>query len=285
MSFNPETLFGYIHKKEWELFSNYLLRHEKDILSSPVALAAKQVFELEFMVDVEASGDEEKLRLLKDPSLLIIQNNYKFSEGLKERIVDQKLQAHHRLGQEDLAFGYAQENKSRPLAKKIINEFMQVKPEVAVNAARNDLKIKSNGGSLASVTKTISLFRSPQETLFYLAAKECFPEYLHYPNVGISSTIDYDAIKDLLTPQERTFFFKGVLDFVVFDIIDYRPRHFFELDSQYHDGEKQKENDRLKDSILRKAGIKLLRIRAYEETARNIDTFKIVISNLIGTGN
>jgi hypothetical protein len=86
--------------------------------------------------------------------------------------------------------------------------------------------------------------------------------YTPYPNVALSSLIDYEAIRDQLSADERTFFFKGIVDCVIFDQHEqYRPIYFFELDSAHHDAPDRRENDRRKDRIVSCAGHRLYRIR------------------------
>lgn len=116
--------------------------------------------------------------------------------------------------------------------------------------------------SAPGVDHAASLFRSPQENAFFRALREAFPTYTPYPNVALSSLLDFDALRDDLSASERAFFFKGIVDCVLFDPqVDYRPVYFFELDSAHHDDPSQQQNDRYKDRILARAGQRLYRIR------------------------
>jgi very-short-patch-repair endonuclease len=65
-----------------------------------------------------------------------------------------------------------------------------------------------------------------------------------------------------LTPKEREYFYKSIIDFVVFDQLGgYEPIYFIELDSVWHDLDKIEEKDKTKDRIFSLAGLKLIRIR------------------------
>ena len=96
-----------------------------------------------------------------------------------------------------------------------------------------------------------------------------FATYFVYPNVALSSLVDYERIADRLTTEERRYFFRALVDCVVFDQHDdYRPRFFFELDSPLHDDETRRKKDAHKERILAPAGQKLYRIRAHEREHR-----------------
>ena len=120
----------------------------------------------------------------------------------------------------------------------------------------------SHNSNIANRDATINLFKSQQEHDFFQALRQVFPRFDVYLNVGLSTLIDFGAIKEDLSQEERTFFFRGVVDCVVFDQFqDYKPVYFVELDSAYHDFEEQKLKDTYKDKILAMAGKKLYRIR------------------------
>lgn len=98
----------------------------------------------------------------------------------------------------------------------------------------------------------------------------------------MSCAIDIDAIRDSLSPEEREYFFKAIIDFVLYDPkTGHEPIHFFELDSKYHDGEKARRNDALKNSIFSAAGIKLVRIRAFVANETTASDFKKLVLDLV----
>ncbi len=95
-----------------------------------------------------------------------------------------------------------------------------------------------------------------------MAAREVFATYFVYPNVALSSLVDYDRLKAHRSGTERRYFFHARIDCVVFDQHDgYRPRFFFELDSPFHDADDRQMRDRHKNRILALAGQRLYRIR------------------------
>src|SRR3546814_387973 len=98
----------------------------------------------------------------------------------------------------------------------------------------------------------------------------------------MSCVVDFNAIHNELTLGQKEYFFKSVVDFVLFDPdASHEPIHFFELDSKYHDSEKAKRNDGMKNAIFLAAGIKLIRIRAFESSEADRSSFSEVLRDLI----
>lgn len=127
-----------------------------------------------------------------------------------------------------------------------------------------------------------SLFKSQLEFHFYQALKEVLPTYFVYPNVVISNIFDFGMIQDHLTANEKDFFFKGIVDFVVYDPADnHKPKFFFEVDSSYHDNPDAIRRDNLKDSIFDKANIPLHRMRAEHKSLTMVHDFKMKIIEII----
>lgn len=160
---------------------------------------------------------------------------------------------------------------------KVMSKFVRHSQEGELVVTEN----KNVGGA----DHSINLFKSQQEIHFYKAALQYFNGKLVVPNVALSAVISYNKIQSQLTPDEKSFFFKGLLDCVVFDILnDYKPVKFIELDSPYHDAEHRKAKDALKDSILAKAGQRLIRIRRIN-TQPNERDFLLLLAEAIGNFN
>jgi hypothetical protein len=126
------------------------------------------------------------------------------------------------------------------------------------------------------------LFKSNLESEFYQALKDVFPSYFIYPNVVLSNIFDFDMIREHLAQPERDFYFKGIVDFVVFDPADnHNPKYFFEVDSHYHDNVDARRRDKLKNNIFDAANIPLHRVRADTDSLTTAHDFKVVIRKLI----
>ena len=131
--------------------------------------------------------------------------------------------------------------------------------------------------TVSNIDYTSNLFKSRQEIEFFYALKITFDSYQIYPNVSISCLLNWQLLKDELTSEEQDFYFKGIVDFVVFDqVVGYKPIRFFELDSIYHDSEESQVKDYLKDSIFSKAGVKIIRIRKQDKTVNEQDFIKLI---------
>lgn len=128
-----------------------------------------------------------------------------------------------------------------------------------------------------------SLFKSAQEERFFYAVRQVFPSFAVYPNVALSALLDFKGIGPALSGEEAAYFFRAVVDCVVFDQHQrYRPVYFFELDSIYHEDADQQHRDHMKDRILALAGQTLHRIRLDHTPAT--DDFIIAIRECIPSG-
>lgn len=126
------------------------------------------------------------------------------------------------------------------------------------------------------------LFKSSQELEFYQALKNLYPNYFIYPNVALSNIFNFDDICNNISSKQQDYFFKAVIDFVVYDPSDLHiPKYFFEVDSNYHDNPKAKIKDKMKDGIFLSANIPLHRIRLDEFTNTPRHEFTQKIQELI----
>lgn len=63
-------------------------------------------------------------------------------------------------------------------------------------------------------------FKSKLESEFYQALKNVFPTYFIYPNVALSNIFEFDKIQEHLGVNSKNYFFKAIIDFVVYDPTD-----------------------------------------------------------------
>ncbi|WP_425667124.1 DUF2726 domain-containing protein [Vibrio tubiashii] len=160
--------------------------------------------------------------------------------------------------------------------------------EIAMNYKVPSLKPKKPVGSETVPTKAkfartdwlVPLFKSDQERTFYQALKEVFPNFFIYPNVAVSNLFDFDEVKVHLTSSERDYFLKSIVDFVVYDPVDYTPKFFFEVDSIYHDTPEATINDNKKNKFFDVAGITLHRVRLYSDSYTQKHEFIREIRNI-----
>ncbi len=148
-----------------------------------------------------------------------------------------------------------------PVSIELIRDYDRTQPKIVEHSQQRTIQVTVNN-EVEPVDSTISLFKSKQEYNFYRAVREVYSTCLVFPNVAVTALVDFDQIKHFLDQNERSYFFKALVDCVVFDAENsFKPFKMLEFDSVYHDSEKQQANDRIKDKIMAKAGHKLIRIR------------------------
>lgn len=274
--FDRETLFRMLANKDWDSIAKTMYRNSALIGSDPVFAQAISLFESEFFAETDSLPPGEKKKVYEYPGLVIELRQHAFSHTFVEKFIDTKLSFLKSTGSQNL-LSYASQHQERPLAVEILQEIQSSAPETIADARRANVSIRAtpveNGAQ-----RTIRLFRSHQEQLFFEAVRGAFPTYHPYPNVAVSCLIDYAAVKDNLTAEERTYFFKAIIDTVVFDSNSgYEPKFFIELDSQYHDTDAATSNDRMKDNIFKAANVKLIRIRAYDQREVTVEKLRQLV--------
>lgn len=175
-------------------------------------------------------------------------------------------------------FQYAKLYPDNKMCKEIIAKYEKDLPQKINHTQTQNLTITENKIIEEQNDFRKSLFNSLQEVEFYLALKRVFDTYQVYPNVGLSSILNFDELQESLSVKERDFFFKSSVDFVVFEPFrNYFPIYFFEIDSVWHDSEEQKEKDKIKDKIFSVGGQKLYRIRKIDNSIDEREFEKLII--------
>jgi hypothetical protein len=145
--------------------------------------------------------------------------------------------------------------------RSFIQEYEDSLPKTISHSQTRSIEVIENKNVLSGDGRR-SLFKSSQEKEFFEAMREIYPRFIVYPNVALSTVIEFDNVKQGLSSAEKNYFFTGIIDCVVFtDDQSYMPKYFFELDSSYHDNPAQMKKDGYKNNILSAAGQKLYRIR------------------------
>lgn len=275
--FDRESLFRMLANKDWDSIAKTMYRNSALIGSDPVFAQAIRLFESEFFAETDSLPPAEKKKVYEYPSLVIELRQHAFSRTFVEKFIDTKLAFLKSTGSQSLLLSYASQHQERPLAVEILREIQSSAPETIADARRANVSIRSTPVE-DGAHRTIRLFRSHQEQLFFEAVRGAFPTYHPYPNVAVSCLIDYAAVKDSLTAGERSYFFKAIIDTVVFDSNSgYEPKFFIELDSQYHDADAAASNDRMKDNIFKAANVKLIRIRAYDQREITVERLQQLV--------
>lgn len=258
---DQENIYQLLHKEKWtELIDIFYNR--KNLIKTDILLQQASETTINVMVE-KAAKLETNIELIDNLSQLHLLHVSKYIELNPEQEETVFIAiANAKRDNISFAYNYAKGFPENELAKVIIKEY-QTKFPIEINNSLNERVlttenlVEENANDLRK-----SMFNSYQETEFFLALKRVFDTYQVYPNVALSTILDYDSIKNNLNYKENDFFLKTTIDFVVFEPFDnYFPIYFFELDSPHHDKINQKEKDRMKDKIFSLSGQKLYRIR------------------------
>ncbi|WP_250495412.1 DUF2726 domain-containing protein [Caballeronia sp. GAWG1-1] len=114
------------------------------------------------------------------------------------------------------------------------------------------------GGSSSAVKQ---LFNSDREHTIYQALLQLCPNHLVFPNCSLQSVFSFDRMKELVTSEDFSYYLMASVDVVVVSSTTYLPLLAIEVDSVYHDTEKQLVRDDKKDRIFQAGGLPLLRLR------------------------
>ncbi|MEJ5152843.1 DUF2726 domain-containing protein [Comamonas sp. MYb396] len=98
----------------------------------------------------------------------------------------------------------------------------------------------------------------------------------------MSAVLNFTELENIISAASKKFFFNAQFDCVVVDPgQDYRPSYFFELDSSFHDTAEARNRDQMKNEICAAAGIKLIRIRAFEQKETTREAFAQLIREIL----
>lgn len=274
--FDREAVFHMLANKEWDSVAKTMYQNSNLIGSDPVFAQVIRLFESEFFAETDSLLPSEKKKVYEYPGLVIELKKHAFSKSFVEKFIDRKLVLLKEIGSDHL-LSYAAEHQDRPLAAQMLKEIQEKRPEAIADAYRQSVSIKSTATTSGS-QKITRLFKSRQEQLFFEAMREAFPTYHPYPNVAVSCVIDYSSIRHMLSAEAHEYFFKAIIDSVVFDSSKgYEPKFFIELDSHHHDNERAVRNDSMKDEIFKAANVKLIRIRAYDQNEITVEKFRQLV--------
>ena len=256
---DPEQLYRSAFAAQWDVGLDWLHRHGAAAAADDGLSRAARTFTDALLTTSPTSAlgaALEKLFLLHTGRL------YRLTEPQFERVVERLVLHHH--DRPEAALGYARFCPGNARCAETIRH----------HGAPVRQPVPSGEGHTVTQTRprtdvpgaTRPLFRSQQEADFFMAVRDVFAAYFAYPNVALSTLVDFEQVRERLSERERGFFFRGLVDCVVFDQhAGYRPVLFFELDSPLHDEAAQQDRDRIKDRVLALAGQRLYRIRRPKE--------------------
>lgn len=260
-----EALYQLLYDRQWAALLDAVHQHHETVADDALLARAAEIFVTTFFEHLAAADPAPLADALEKFFLLHTGGFYTLPEARFEQMIEALVTLH--ADRPDAALGYARFCPENKRCAAVLRRHTPPKPESVAHTQEAVLDLAVSP-PLSETDATVSLFKSQQEADFFLAAREVYATYFVYPNVALSALVDYDAIKEHLTGDERQYFFRGLVDCVVFDQHDgYRPLYFFELDSALHDTDAQRTKDRHKERILALAGQRLHRIRKRDADA------------------
>ena len=257
-----EHIYQLILRKEWFELLDIVYKYSKTTSSDEQVMRAVKIFEDEFFIELDKGTRNDNIEPLLDKLFLLHKGRtYKLPEERFVRVIVELMGIYSEKGLKEKTYEYAKFCPENEVCANFIELYEESLPKIIEHSQSKQIRVTENR-KIVNEDYTTSLFKSRQEEEFFMGVREAFPMYTVYPNVALSCVINFDKIKIHLSQEERAFFFKGIIDCVVFDHHkNYKPTRFYELDSFYHDSPEQKQKDSYKDNILSLAGQRLNRIR------------------------
>ena len=276
---DQEELYSKLAKQDFNSLIGILHKHSREIKSDLLLSQAATVIAKELVRLAELTNEARLLIHLEEYFTLIKMQYVDLDEHVKRGVVIEIVKL--LVDGSESQLEYARLYPGEPICAESISRATAKQPNLIAHEQDYSIRLTANIQNERVTNARSPLFKSGDEQRMFLAFKRVFDTYQVYPNVAVSAVVSYDTIKDQLSREEADYFFKSVIDLVVFEPFQsYLPVHFFELDSVWHNSEKAERNDRMKDRIFTVAGLKLLRIRhqtdqeideeAFEKLAREI---------------
>lgn len=113
------------------------------------------------------------------------------------------------------------------------------------------------------------VFNSQREFTIYQVLVQLCPNHLVFPNCSLQSVMSFDRMKELASEDDFGYYLRASVDIVVVSSTTYLPMLAIEVDSVWHDTERQQRNDDKKDRLFAAAGIPFLRLRPVGSPSEN----------------
>lgn len=125
--------------------------------------------------------------------------------------------------------------------------------------------VRSQGTSAAK-----QVFNSQREFTIYQVMLQLCPNQLVFPNCSLQSVMSYERMKELVNDDDFGYYLRASVDIVVVSSTTYLPMLAIEVDSVWHDTERQQVNDGKKDRLFAAAGIPFMRLQPVGNPSENV---------------
>ncbi|CAJ3552734.1 DUF2726 domain-containing protein [Burkholderia pseudomallei] len=113
------------------------------------------------------------------------------------------------------------------------------------------------------------VFNSQREFTIYQMLVQLCPNHLVFPNCSLQSVMSYERMKELVSEDDFGYYLRASVDIVVVSSTTYLPMLAIEVDSVWHDTDRQQRNDEKKDRLFASAGIPFMRLRPVGSPSEN----------------
>lgn len=113
------------------------------------------------------------------------------------------------------------------------------------------------------------VFNSQREFTIYQVLVQLCPNHLVFPNCSLQSVMTYERMKELVSEDDFGYYLRASVDIVVVSSTTYLPMLAIEVDSVWHDTERQQKNDDKKDRLFAAAGVPFMRLRPVGNPSEN----------------
>lgn len=124
--------------------------------------------------------------------------------------------------------------------------------------------VRSDGTSAVK-----QVFNSQREFSIYQVMIQLCPNHLVFPNCSLQSVMSYERMKTLVDSDDFGYYLRASVDIVVVSSTTFLPMLAVEVDSVWHDTERQQLNDDKKDRLFAAAGIPFMRLRPVGSPSEN----------------
>ncbi|TXI86643.1 MAG: DUF2726 domain-containing protein [Cupriavidus sp.] len=134
-------------------------------------------------------------------------------------------------------------------------------------------------------TAVKQVFNSQREFSIYQMLVQLCPNHLVFPNCSLQSIMSYDKLKELVEDEDFGYYLRASVDIVVVSTTTYLPMLAIEVDSTWHDTERQIAKDERKDRLFATAGIPFMRLRPLGSPSQDVIRGQVAehLHELIGT--
>ncbi len=125
----------------------------------------------------------------------------------------------------------------------------------------------------------LSIYRSPQEREFCMAARLRFPGLTVLPNYPLRCFVDLDKLAALLPDEMIRYARSCEVDFLLVTPREGDAVAVIELDSKLHDDTATQRKDEWRNTLLSAAQIPLYRLRSESPTATSLDEWYAILTD------